>query len=263
MAMNVRVDPETTLPRGKRRELVETITLVAELLSRIQGADLRAIHRDLARSNILVYEEGDTSRVHPVTGRPVASPEDQALLAFRSLLQLFEARRALLEEDTVTAPQVAELLGVSRQTPLNRVRENTLLAVLDRGAWRFPLWQFDANGPDGVISGLPKVLKALEPQPQFSKLAWLRRANPTLGGLEPVEALRKGDTEPVAAAARAAAPGPGPVAPGSPALRIPRHSRSSRRVRRGPRTRGEGRRPSRGDASLPISPPTAWGSTNE
>jgi hypothetical protein len=184
----------------------ETLTLFAELLGRVRRGDLRAIHGDLARSSIRGDEERDTTgEVHPVTGRPAASREEQALVAFRSLLQLFEARRALLEEDTVTAPQVAELLGVSRQTPLNRVRENTLLAVLDRGAWRFPLWQFDANSADGVLPGLPEVLRVLEPQPHFSKLAWLRRANATLGGREPVELLRKGGIAPVVDAARAAA----------------------------------------------------------
>jgi hypothetical protein len=193
-------------PRRKHEELDETVSLFAELLSRVRRGDRRAIHGDLARSSILGDEEhATTGEVHPVTGRPPASREEQALTAFRSLLQLFEARRALLEEDTVTAPQVAELLGVSRQTPLNRVRQNTLLAALDRGAWRFPLWQFDPNGADGVLPGLPEVLKALEPQPHFSKLAWLRRANPTLGGREPVELLRKGETAPVVDAARAAA----------------------------------------------------------
>jgi hypothetical protein len=206
MAVRVRVEPEALLPRREREELVETITLFAELLSRVQRGELRAIHGDLARSNILGHKERDTGReVHPVSGRPIAAPEEQALVAFRSLLQLFEARRALLEEDTITAPQVAEVLGVSRQTPLNRMRENTLLAVLDRGAWRFPLWQFDANGADGVLLGLAEVLKALEPQPHFAKLAWLRRANPTLGGREPVELLRKGETAPVIDAARAVA----------------------------------------------------------
>jgi hypothetical protein len=192
--------------RRQHEELDETVSLFAELLSHVRRGDRRAIHGDLARSSILGREEPTTTgEVHPVTGRPAASREEQGLTAFRSLLQLFEARRALLEEDTVTAPQVAELLGVSRQTPLNRVRENTLLAVLDRGAWRFPLWQFDANAADGVLPGLPDVLKALVPQPHFSKLAWLRRANPTLGGREPVELLRKGETAPVVDAARAAA----------------------------------------------------------
>jgi hypothetical protein len=190
----------------KREKLTETVTLFADLLGRIERRQLQAIHDDLARSSILAGEERDTSReVHPVTGRPFALPEEQATVAFRSLLQLFEARRALLEEDTVTAPQVAELLGVSRQTPLNRLRENTLLAVLDRGAWRFPLWQFDVDGPGGVLAGLPEALKALEPQPHFSKLVWLRRPNPTLDGREPVELLRKGETAPVVGAARAAA----------------------------------------------------------
>jgi hypothetical protein len=206
MAVRGRVDPEKALPRRKREEVAETLELFADLLSRVPRNDLQALYRDLLGSSIRGEEQLDRNReVHPVTGRPAASREEQALVAFRSLLQLFEARRSLLEEDTITAPQVAELLGVSRQTPLNRVRENTLLAVLDRGAWRFPLWQFDANGPDGVLSGLPKVLKALEPQPHFSKLAWLRRVNPTLGGLEPVEVLRKGGIEPVVDAARAAA----------------------------------------------------------
>src|SRR5690349_13699588 len=149
MAVTVKVDPENALPRRERKELVETVTLFADLLGRVQRGDLRAIRGDLARWNI--EEHNASGDVHPVTGRPTASREEQALVAFRSLLQLFEARRALLEEDTITAPQVAELLGVSRQTPLNRLRDKTLLAVLDRGAWRFPLWQFDAEGPDGVL----------------------------------------------------------------------------------------------------------------
>lgn len=203
MAVTVKVEPENALPRRERKELVETVTLFADLLSRVQHGELRAIRGDLARWN--VERRGASGDVHPVTGRPAASREEQALVAFRSLLQLFEARRALLEEDTITAPQVAELLGVSRQTPLNRVRDKTLLAVLDRGAWRYPLWQFAAEGPGGVLAGLPEVLKALEPQQQFSKLAWLRRANPTLGGREPAELLREGETAPVLDAARAAA----------------------------------------------------------
>jgi hypothetical protein len=82
---------------------------------------------------------------------------------------LFETRRDLLI-DALTAPQVAKLLGVSWQKPLNGVRDRTLLGVLDRGAYRFPVWQFDAQGEDGVLPGLPNVLDALEPQQPFAKL---------------------------------------------------------------------------------------------
>ncbi|MBA3331746.1 MAG: DUF2384 domain-containing protein [Actinobacteria bacterium] len=105
----------------------------------------------------------------------------------------------------MTAPQAAELLGVSRQTPLNRVKDKTMLAILDRGAYRFPVWQFDPQGEDGVLPGLPDVLEALEPQQPFAKLVWLRRPNPTLDEREPVELLRKRKIEPVIDAARAAA----------------------------------------------------------
>ena len=76
---------------------------------------------------------------------------------------------------------------------------------LDRGAYRFPAWQFDPRGEDGVLAGLPDVLESLEPQQPFAKLVWLRRPNPSLGAREPVEALRDGDLERVLVAARAAA----------------------------------------------------------
>jgi hypothetical protein len=207
VAVRVRVEPEAELPRREREELVETITAMANMLSRLASSELRVIHADLVRSNIFLAEESKEQQVepHPVLGRPPTSRHEQAVVTFRSLLYFFEARRQLLDDgQTLTAPQVAEILGVSRQTPLNRARENTLLGVLDRGAWRFPTWQFDPDGPDGVVEGLPDVLEALEPQPAFSKLIWLQRPNPTLSGKPPAEALREGDERPVIDAARAA-----------------------------------------------------------
>jgi hypothetical protein len=208
-AVRVKVEPEAGLPRREREELVETINLFTEMVSRIARGDLRVLHRDLASSNIIPVEPSErhpqSDEPHPATGRPRVSPEEQALIGFRSLLQFFEARRAALETDTITAPQVAELLGVSRQTPLNRAKEKSLLGMLDRGAWRFPLFQFDPAGPDGVLPGLPETLRALEPQQAFAKLVWLRRPNATLNGREPVELLRDGEVQPVIDAARAAA----------------------------------------------------------
>ena len=198
----VKVEPQAGLPRREREELVETVNLFAEMIGRIARGDLRALHHDLASSN---RAPGSSSGTHPATGRSRAAPEEQALIGFRSLLQFFEVRRDALETDTITAPQVAELLGVSRQTPLNRVKEKSLLGVLDRGAWRFPLFQFDPAGPNGTLPGLPATLRALEPQQAFAKLVWLRRPNATLEGRTPVELLRDGEVQPVIDAARAAA----------------------------------------------------------
>ena len=205
MAVRVKVEPEAALPRREREQVVYDVNLFLALRDRLPRADIRALRNELA--HLVVVDEAhqfNADETHPVTGEPVPAPEEQALLGFRSLLQFFEARRELLD-DALTAPQVAELLGVSRQTPLNREKEKTLLGVLDRGAFRFPVWQFDPQGDDGVLPGLPAVLRALEPQPAFAKLIWLRRPNPTLDDREPVELLHEGKLEPVVGAARAAA----------------------------------------------------------
>jgi allophycocyanin beta subunit len=87
------------------------------------------------------------------------SQEERLELEFSSLLRYFNHRRELLN-GALTASQVATLLGTSRQTPHDRVKNGSLLAILDNGVWRFPAWQFDPTGPDGVISGLPEVLRS-------------------------------------------------------------------------------------------------------
>jgi hypothetical protein len=203
MAVRVKVEPEEELTPRERTDVVTDVNLFLALRSQLGRNDLRTLRHEL-------HAASDEARgtqppqIHPVTGQPVASASEQALLAFRSLLQFFASRRDLLE-GALTAPQAAKLLGVSRQTPLNRVRDNTLLAVLDRGAYRFPIWQFDPQGEGGVLPGLSNVLDALEPQQPFAKLVWLRRPNPTLEGREPLELLRDRELEPVLDAAHAAA----------------------------------------------------------
>jgi hypothetical protein len=205
MAVTVKVEPEDELTPRERKDVVADVELFIAFRKRLARSDLQTLRRELA--NVVVIDEAhsfQSREIHPATGEPAASASEQELLAFRSLLHLFEVRHDLLD-GALTAPQAAELLGVSRQTPLNRVRDNTLLAVLERGAYRFPVWQFDPRGEDGVLPGLPDVLKALEPQQPFAKLVWLRRPNPTLEGREPLDLLRDRDIDPVVGAARAAA----------------------------------------------------------
>lgn len=206
MAVRVTIEPEDAFPRRKLEEVVEDVTLFVELRNRLAPSELRALRNELAHLAVADDEARRSSpdERHPVTGEPIPSSAERAQLGFRTMLRFFEARRRLLD-DALTAPQAAEVLGVSRQTPLNRSKDNTLLAILDRGAYRFPAWQFDPQGEDGVLPGLPEVLEALEPQQAFSKLFWLRRPNPTLSQREPLELLRKRNLEPVVDAARAAA----------------------------------------------------------
>jgi Protein of unknown function (DUF2384) len=204
MAVTVKVEPEEELTPRERKAVVADVNLFLALRSQLGRNDMRTLRQELWNAASDEARSAESLEIHPATGEPAASASAQALLAFRSLLQFFATRRDLLE-DALTAPQAAKLLGVSRQTPLNRVRDNTLLAVLDRGAYRFPIWQFDPQGEGGVLPGLSRVLDALEPQQPFAKLVWLRRPNPTLEGREPLDLLRDRELEPVLDAAHAAA----------------------------------------------------------
>lgn len=121
--------------------------------------------------------------------------QERSALEMSTLARSFRRRRELLE-GALTAPQVADMFDTTRQTPHDRVKSGTLLAILDRGIWRFPAWQFDPEGPDGVVEGLQEVLRALHISP-LAKASWLIRPNRYLEGRTPLEALREGRIEEV------------------------------------------------------------------
>jgi hypothetical protein len=139
-----------------------------------------------------------------ITGKTF-SRQERIQLEMETLSKHFQHRRQLLES-SLTAVQVAQLLGTSRQTPHDRVSSQTLLAIRDNGKLCFPSWQFDPAGSDGVIEGLPTVLKALEVS-DYAKLNWLTRVNPYLDGQTPIKALKSGQKERVLAEASAVGAG--------------------------------------------------------
>ena len=127
-------------------------------------------------------------------------PANAAQLEFEALRRSFALRRQLLAS-TIGSAEVNELLATgSRQTVHDRLRAGTLLGILDQGKWRFPLWQFDANGPNGVIDGLAQVLQALQVS-NLAKARWLQKPHPVFGGSTPLDLLRHGRIEDVLAEA--------------------------------------------------------------
>ena len=127
-------------------------------------------------------------------------PANAAQLEFEALRRSFALRRQLLAS-TIGTAEVNELLAAgSRQTVHDRLRAGTLLGILDQGKWRFPLWQFDADGPNGVIDGLAQVLQALQVS-NLAKARWLLKPHPVFGGSTPLDLLRQGRLEDVLAEA--------------------------------------------------------------
>jgi hypothetical protein len=135
-----------------------------------------------------------------ITGRTF-SRQERLQLEMDTLARHFQHRRQLLDQ-SLSASEVAKLLGTSRQTPHDRVSGQTLLAIKENGKFCFPAWQFDPTGSDGVIEGLPAVLKALAIS-DYGKLNWLTRANPYLEDITPIQALKAGQKERVLAEAAA------------------------------------------------------------
>ncbi|MCP9809261.1 DUF2384 domain-containing protein [Cyanobium sp. HWJ4-Hawea] len=129
------------------------------------------------------------------------APEDPAQLEFEALQARFASRRELLQHCIGTSDVVLMLGLRNRQTPLDRLKARTLLAIREQSQWRFPLWQFDPDGPDGVIAGLPEVLAAL-PVTDLIKARWLQRPQPMLDGQTPLQAMRAGQLGGVLAEAR-------------------------------------------------------------
>lgn len=76
----------------------------------------------------------------------------------------------------------------------DRCKAGTLLGLKDNGVYKFPLWEFDPEGDNGVIEGLPEILKTLSIS-NFAKLNWLTKPLRAFDHQTPVEVLKRGDRE--------------------------------------------------------------------
>jgi hypothetical protein len=192
----------------QRRAVEQAVATIQALFDQSTPEELAAFARYVGRAlrpppDAAPDQSAATRRalvVELAGGRTYSAPE-QAALETAALVRGFRYRQELLR-GSLTAPEVAELLGTSRQTPHDRAKSGTLLAVLDRGALRFPSWQFEPSGPDGVMPGLPVVLQALEVSP-LAKVSWFVQPNPYLERRTPLAALKAGEVERLVGLARA------------------------------------------------------------
>ena len=175
---------------------------IAELLNALTPEQLALLDQRLQSAKIQAptATDAEAKLVRELTDGFQPNELERQELELTSLLRNFEWRRRLLA-DALSASEVAKALGTSRQTPHDRVKSGSLLAVLDRGVWRFPHWQFDPAGPDGVVDGFPEVLKTLQVSP-LAKASWFVRPNPYLDGITPIARLKQGDKERVIQEAR-------------------------------------------------------------
>jgi hypothetical protein len=111
------------------------------------------------------------------------------------------AREAILraEGGTLTADQIAQCLGITRQAVDYRRRKGKLLALtLGRRGYAYPVWQI----VDGrTIDGLDTVLAELRDFDPWTRAAFMLNPNTWLDDETPLDALRRGQVARVRGAA--------------------------------------------------------------
>jgi hypothetical protein len=113
----------------------------------------------------------------------------------RSRVEGLVYRRELLERagGALRVSEVAGLLGLSRDAVDKRRKAGRLVAVeLGRHGMHYPAFQFTE---EGVLEGLERILKALEPEDGWVALQFFLEEEELLGGKTPVEALESGEVE--------------------------------------------------------------------
>lgn len=195
----------------------DTLEATAELWQVVrdqQGKD-DAVARILAAVTNLA-RSSSSQQLGQVLGAPsdfavllrlLTQPEALAFLAERdplapARLRALQVRERLLaaEGGALTAEQAGAILGVTRQAIDNRRKRGSLLAVqLGRRGYRYPAWQFTA---DGVLPGVKETLAALADLSAWAQLAFLLNDNAWLGDRRPLDALRAGEVDAVVDAAR-------------------------------------------------------------
>ena len=135
------------------------------------------------------------------TSTAAASTDGDPLI--RAKLRGIEHRKRILEKlgGTLSAEQVSELIGISRQAVDRRRSQNQLVGLTQgKRGYAYPAFQFE----DGkTLDGLKEVLAALSGHDPWMQSIFFANGNDRLNGRTPLDALRQGKTEAVVRAAEA------------------------------------------------------------
>lgn len=160
-----------------------------EQLAEITGAVTREVihtifdESDGKSSLTLGHSRYGVNRYPMRPGDPLAQAKRRGAQTKRSLLEA--------EGGTLTAVEVAELLGLRRQSVDLRRKKGLLIGLShERRGYRYPKWQFTDDGL--VLEGLTSILTILKHQGPWEQAAYMLNRNQRLDGERPLDLLRSG-----------------------------------------------------------------------
>jgi hypothetical protein len=121
---------------------------------------------------------------------PVAATEASAL--DRARVRGLRVRQELLEQEggLVSAAELADLLGISRQAVDDRRKQGQLVALKDAARhFKYPVWQ---SHEGNTLPGLEEALKALDTTDPMTAIVFYLQPDPRIGGKRPLDAAREG-----------------------------------------------------------------------
>jgi hypothetical protein len=205
---------EVRIPKSKEEAATAILKQIENLISVAEPEDLIRLQQSLQPKVVSAESKALAKKIAAKDGSNAnshASEFDSGdRISFGRLLELqlanleryYQRRRELLA-DSITSSKVAELLGCeNRSTVRDRRVAKRILGLRENGVYKYPIWQFDPEGDDGVMDGFPKVLAALDVS-DFTKLNWLCKPHLAMNGKTPCEMLKQGEIKAVVTEARA------------------------------------------------------------
>jgi hypothetical protein len=198
----------------KTRSRLRPLTRVIDSLSRTEHPvffsrafnALSSITNELSSQSVEELTASPTDfelLVNAVSATSTAAASTDGDPLIRAKLRGIEHRKRILEKlgGILSAEQVSELIGISRQAVDRRRSQNQLIGLTQgKRGYAYPAFQFE----DGkTLDGLKEVLDALSGHDPWMQSIFFANGNDRLNGRTPLDALRQGKTEAVVRAAEA------------------------------------------------------------
>ena len=182
-----------SIPKSKEEVATAIIKQLENLFETAELEDLTKLQKSLEPK---VISPAKRELAKKIAGSDWVEPNLGRLLELQiaNLQRIYERRRKLLA-DSITSTTVAEILGYeNRSTVRDRKVAGKILGIREKGVYKYPIWQFDPEGENGIVDGFPEVLAALNVC-DFTKLNWLNKSLKAFKDRTPIEILKNGGKE--------------------------------------------------------------------